>query len=111
MPAIPVPEEQASQLADYVRSLNATAFEAKPEGDVAAGERYFFGEGDCSSCHTAAGRGDSNGPDLSGIARQLTLPELGNTWKGSPMTHSAAGRQYVAIANGSNILAFALPSN
>jgi PQQ-dependent dehydrogenase (methanol/ethanol family) len=31
-------------------------------------------------------------------------------WKGSPMTYTVAGRQYVAIASGSNILAFALPA-
>ncbi len=31
------------------------------------------------------------------------------TWKASPMTYSFAGRQYVAVASGGNILAFALP--
>jgi mono/diheme cytochrome c family protein len=36
MPAFPLPEDQLSPLADYVRSLNATAFEAKPAGDQAA---------------------------------------------------------------------------
>jgi PQQ-dependent dehydrogenase (methanol/ethanol family) len=76
MPAIPLPEDQASALADYVRSLNANAFDIKPQGDAAAGERFFFGPGNCSSCHTAVGRGGSNGPDLSSIARQLTLAEL-----------------------------------
>ena len=30
-------------------------------------------------------------------------------WKASPMTYEVAGRQYVAIASSSNILAFALP--
>ena len=35
--------------------------------------------------------------------------EAGNTWKGSPMTYTVDGRQYVAVANGSNILSFALP--
>ena len=44
MPAIPLSDPDASTLADYVRALNATAFEAKPEGDAAAGERFFFGE-------------------------------------------------------------------
>src|SRR5215469_13148986 len=76
MPAISLPEPEASILTDYVRSLNATAFEAKPEGDLAAGERFFFGEGKCSGCHTAAGAGASRGPDLSSIAKQLTLAEL-----------------------------------
>jgi len=30
-------------------------------------------------------------------------------WKASPMTYSFAGRQYIAVASGGNILAFALP--
>ena len=33
----------------------------------------------------------------------------GAVWKASPMTYAAGGRQYVAVASGSNILAFALP--
>jgi alcohol dehydrogenase (cytochrome c) len=31
------------------------------------------------------------------------------TWKASPMTYETGGRQYVAVAAGGNILAFALP--
>ena len=76
MPAFPLPDEQLSPLAEYIHSLNATAFESRPPGDKAAGESFFFGAGNCATCHTVAGRGGSNGPDLSGIARQLTLPEL-----------------------------------
>ncbi len=68
--------DQASALAAYVRSFNADAFETPTPGDPAAGERFFFGTGNCGSCHMAAGRGESKGPDLSNIARQLTLPEL-----------------------------------
>jgi len=30
-------------------------------------------------------------------------------WKASPMTYQFDGKQYVAIASGSNIIAFALP--
>jgi PQQ-dependent dehydrogenase (methanol/ethanol family) len=82
MPAFPLPENRISQLAAYVHSLNATAFEAQPEGDPAAGEAFFFGRGKCASCHAAGGRGwmpgDSGpgGPDLSNVARRLTLAEL-----------------------------------
>lgn len=32
-------------------------------------------------------------------------------WKASPMTYQVAGRQYVAIASGPNVIAFALPVN
>lgn len=76
MPGFALAEDEVIPLADYVQSLNANAFETKPQGDAAAGERFFFGKGNCSSCHTAAGRGGATGPDLSNIARQLTLPEL-----------------------------------
>src|SRR6266566_4858454 len=76
MPAFPLPESQLQSLARFVRSLNASAYEASPAGDVAAGERFFFGKGHCSSCHMVRGQGRANGPDLSNIGRQLTLPEL-----------------------------------
>jgi len=35
--------------------------------------------------------------------------ELGARWKASPMTYTAGGRQFVAVAAGSQIVAFALP--
>jgi PQQ-dependent dehydrogenase (methanol/ethanol family) len=76
MPAFPLPQEQLQALAGFVRGLSATAFEIKPAGDAAAGERIFFGKGRCAGCHTAMGRGKANGPDLSDVARQLTLAEL-----------------------------------
>ena len=77
MPGFPLIENQIRQLASYVHSLNATAFELKPDGDVAAGERFFFDQGKCASCHAANGRGNnSGGPDLSNVGRQMTLAEL-----------------------------------
>ena len=76
MPGFALPEAEASAIAEYVRSLNANAFDTKPSGDAAAGERFFLGQGNCISCHIVDGRGGHYGPDLSNIARQLTLPEL-----------------------------------
>ncbi|MGH9666221.1 MAG: PQQ-binding-like beta-propeller repeat protein, partial [Bryobacteraceae bacterium] len=76
MPPFALPANQLQALAQYVRSFNASAFDAKPPGDVAAGERYFFGKGRCGSCHMVRGRGHVKGPDLSNIARQLTLTGL-----------------------------------
>ena len=35
--------------------------------------------------------------------------EASEPWKASPITYMVDGRQYVAIASGSNILSFALP--
>lgn len=71
-----LPPAQIEALATYVHSLNTNAFEAKPPGDVAAGAAYFFGAGRCSECHIAEGRGGIDGPDLSDIGTQLTLPQL-----------------------------------
>jgi PQQ-dependent dehydrogenase (methanol/ethanol family) len=76
MPGFALPETEVSAIAEYVRSLNANAFDTKPPGDAAAGERFFFGPGNCVSCHTVGGRGGHTGPDLSNIARQSTLREL-----------------------------------
>jgi alcohol dehydrogenase (cytochrome c) len=36
--------------------------------------------------------------------------ETGQQWRASPMTYMAGGRQYVAVASGGNVLAFALPA-
>src|ERR1022692_4773254 len=43
MPPFPLPEDQLQALAVLVRSMNATEYDAKPEGDAASGERFFFG--------------------------------------------------------------------
>src|ERR1700730_10073582 len=72
MPAFPLPESQLQLLARFVRSLNASAYEAAPAGDVTSGERFFFGKGQCSSCHMVKAQGRANGPDLSNVGRQLT---------------------------------------
>ncbi|MGI8990334.1 MAG: PQQ-binding-like beta-propeller repeat protein, partial [Bryobacteraceae bacterium] len=76
MPAFPLPEEQLQPLALWVHSLNASAYDVKPAGDTGSGERFFFGEGKCATCHMIAGRGKVNGPDLSDIGRELTLGDL-----------------------------------
>ena len=76
MPAFPLPSSDVQALARYVRSLNSTGQEAPVAGDPAAGERIFFGAGQCSSCHVAQGRGSSYGPDLSGVALRLRPMDL-----------------------------------
>jgi len=80
MPPFSLPDAEVQALAEFVRSMNATAFDARPEGDVPAGERFFFGKGQCATCHTAMGRGKSVGPDLSNIGRQLTAGDLTRKW-------------------------------
>ncbi len=77
MPAFPLPEAQLTLLAHAVHSWNASAFGAKPAGDLAAGQRIF--EGRCLGCHMVKGRGASNGPDLSNIGQELTVSEIEQT--------------------------------
>jgi len=79
MPAFRLPNDQLTELARWVHSLNASAYEIKPSGDTAAGKGYFFGAGNCSLCHMVAGRGGTNGPDLSVAGRQLTVHEIEQT--------------------------------
>lgn len=76
MPPFALPDERLQTLATWVHSLNASAYDVKPAGDTSAGERFFFGKGRCGDCHMVTGHGGVNGPDLSGIGRQLTARQL-----------------------------------
>ena len=71
-----LPETDLQAVTTFVRSLNASAFDLQPAGDVASGESFFFGKGQCASCHIARGRGAAGGPDLSNVGKQMTVPEL-----------------------------------
>jgi PQQ-dependent dehydrogenase (methanol/ethanol family) len=76
MPAFTLSEEELNALARYVRSFNASAYDVKPSGDAASGEMFFFGKGQCATCHMVRGRGAANGPDLSNVGRELTLRDI-----------------------------------
>ncbi len=79
MPAFPLPEAQLRPLAKYIRSFNASAFDVQPEGDATSGAAFFFGNGQCATCHMVRGIGTTNGPDLSNIGKELTLREIAET--------------------------------
>ena len=107
MPAFSsLPDAQISQLAHFVRSMNAVAFDMKPAGDPAAGSSFFFSH--CAGCHTAQGRGRANGPDLSNVARQLTLPELNQSLQ-QPDARITAGYGLVDVTlnDGTSLRGFA----
>ncbi len=74
MPGFPLKDAEMGPLVTFLKSLNMTAFEAKPAGDVAAGKRFF--DSTCAGCHMVRGIGGSNGPDLSEVGRQLTVREI-----------------------------------
>jgi PQQ-dependent dehydrogenase (methanol/ethanol family) len=71
-----LPEPDLQAVTAFVRSFNSSASDLQPAGDVAAGEAFFFGKGQCSTCHIARGQGGAGGPDLSNIGRQMTVAEL-----------------------------------
>ena len=103
-----LPPAQIQVLAHYVRSLNADAFDIKPAGDATAGASIFFGSGHCSDCHTAQGRGGTNGPDLSRIGRLLTVAELNQSIEDPAARISAGyGMVDVTLRDGSVLRGFA----
>ena len=58
MPAFAsLPQDQVTQIAAWLKSMNDSALRAAPPEQVAAGEKFFFGEGGCSGCHMVKGRG------------------------------------------------------
>ena len=71
-----LPEADFQAVSAFVRSFNSSAFDAQLAGDVAAGEAFFRGKGQCATCHIARGQGGAGGPDLSNIGRQMTVAEL-----------------------------------
>jgi putative heme-binding domain-containing protein len=90
MPAFQLPDIEMQELVAFVRSVSAPAVESATAGDVAAGETYFFGKGNCYSCHAVNGRGGMRGPDLSELGLERTLPEIEQSLR-APSARIAAG--------------------
>ena len=76
MPGFDLPAATLDALANLVASLNASAADTAVPGDRAAGKQFFFGTGNCGSCHMVYGEGSPIGPDLSNIAREMTVDQL-----------------------------------
>jgi len=76
MPAFELPDATLTALANLVVSLNASAADVKVPGDATAGHAFFVGKGKCSTCHMVYGSGSPIGPDLSNVARNLTVDQL-----------------------------------
>jgi mono/diheme cytochrome c family protein len=47
MPSFKLPDNELRALAGWIHSLNMSAFDTKPVGNVAAGEAMFSGNGQC----------------------------------------------------------------
>ncbi len=59
------------QIIAYIRSQEVKA-PAKPLGNAAHGKDLFFGDANCSLCHTVEGRGGRLGPELTGVGGSRT---------------------------------------
>jgi PQQ-dependent dehydrogenase (methanol/ethanol family) len=96
MPAFDLPAAELDALATLVRSLNGPAAESGMSGDPAAGEQYFFGRGQCASCHMVYGRGRPIGPDLSNVGSEMTLGQIREALF-QPSARIAPGYQLVTV--------------
>lgn len=76
MPPFDLPAATVDALAGLVVSLNAAAAETTVPGDKAAGKEFFFGQGKCATCHMVFGDGAAIGPDLSNVAREMSVDQL-----------------------------------
>jgi alcohol dehydrogenase (cytochrome c) len=66
-------------------------------GNAAAGEAFFTGKGNCSSCHMVRGKGGILGPDLSNLARERTLEQIAAALKDPSTRVSAASHRAVSV--------------
>jgi putative heme-binding domain-containing protein len=76
MPPTGLPDEVVKKIVAFIRSLRATAYDGPVKGDVARGERIFWGRGQCGACHMIRGKGGILGPELSNAGGQRTLSYL-----------------------------------
>ena len=71
-----VPDATVWQVVAYIGSLRYDPDSVVLAGDAEAGERLFYGQADCDSCHMVNGRGGRLGPDLSRIGEGHSPDEL-----------------------------------
>ena len=76
MPPFSLPDSELDAIVSYIAVLRAPAADHPTPGDAAAGERFFAGQGNCTSCHMVRGKGGILGPDLSNLARERKLSQI-----------------------------------
>jgi len=86
MPGFDLPDSQLQPLVAFVHSLTLPAAETPLPGDPSAGRSFFFGKGNCASCHMLDGHGGWIGPDLTNLGRERTLREIEESLR-SPGLH------------------------
>lgn len=118
MPANDLSDDETWEVIAYLRSLQPKVKPAMT-GDAPAGEKYFFGDGNCSLCHMVRGRGGRLGPDLSRggadrsteyLVESLREPEkqissgLAEPGRDFPMEYDTV---FITMANGQKLLGVA----
>lgn len=76
MPPAGLGDEDVWRVVAYIRSLRAKAADFPADGDREHGAALFWGKADCGRCHMVHGRGGLLGPDLTDVARRLSLRAL-----------------------------------
>jgi cytochrome c oxidase cbb3-type subunit 3 len=64
-------DEEIWQIITYIRSVEVKA-PGKPLGNATHGKELFYGDANCSLCHTVAGKGGRLGPDLTSVGGSRT---------------------------------------
>jgi len=64
-------DEEIWQIITYIRGVEMKA-PAKPVGNAERGKQLFYGEANCSLCHTVAGKGGRVGPELTAVGGSRT---------------------------------------
>jgi PQQ-dependent dehydrogenase (methanol/ethanol family) len=96
MPAFDLPAADLDALALFVHSLNSEAAGSTVPGNPAAGEAFFFGKGNCGSCHMVHGKGNSTGPDLSDLGHEMHVKQIRRALL-HPGTHTPAGYELATV--------------
>src|SRR5689334_63085 len=102
MPATSLSDEDTWRLAAFIRALTGPAIETDVPGDVAAGEKVFWGsKAECGNCHAILGRGSRMGPDLSDVGGTMPLAQIREALippKNDPSRdHMLAGKEGVTV--------------
>jgi alcohol dehydrogenase (cytochrome c) len=91
MPPMAIPDAELDAIVAYTDLLKMPAADNPAPGDAAAGERFFTGRGQCSTCHMVRGRGGLLGPDLTNLARERKTLQIEQALR-EPGARSSTGR-------------------
>jgi alcohol dehydrogenase (cytochrome c) len=76
MPPFVLPPAELNALVAFITASRATAADNPPAGNVETGQRFFYGNGKCSTCHMIRGHGGIIGPDLSNLGRDERVARI-----------------------------------